>query len=89
MSAIRAEKLRQNGMNPSDPEPMMSLDKFAEQTGLSPVTLWRWRKAGMLNTLNICGRQYILRSEIMCFNDRASIREFAKAHITPKRLKSP
>jgi predicted DNA-binding transcriptional regulator AlpA len=32
------------GMNSPDPKPMMSLDKFMEQTGLSPSTLWRWRK---------------------------------------------
>jgi hypothetical protein len=40
-------------MNPPDPEPMMSLDKFMEQTGLSPATQWRWRKKGVLTTVNI------------------------------------
>jgi hypothetical protein len=54
-------------MNPPDPEPMMSLDKFMEQTGVSPTTAWRWRKKGMLTTVNICGRHYILRSEIARF----------------------
>jgi predicted site-specific integrase-resolvase len=65
-------------MNPPDTEPMMSLDKFIEQTGLSAVTLWRYRKKGMLTTVNICGRQYILRSEIGRFNKRAAAGEFAK-----------
>jgi hypothetical protein len=51
-------------MNKLDAEPMMSLDKFIEQTGLSAVTVWRYRKKGMLTTVNICGRQYILRAEI-------------------------
>jgi hypothetical protein len=46
-------------MNSRDAEPMMSLDKLIEQTGLSAVTVWRYRKKGMLNTVNICGRQYI------------------------------
>jgi hypothetical protein len=45
------------GMNPPDPEPMMSLDKFMEQSGLSLTTLWRWRKKGLLTTVNIYGRQ--------------------------------
>ena len=65
-------------MNPLDTEPMMSLDKFIEQTGLSAVTLWRYRKKGMITTVNICGRQYILRSEIARFNQRAAAGEFAK-----------
>ncbi len=75
-------------MNPPDPEPMMSLDKFTEQTGLSSATVWRWRKMKMLTTVNIYGRLYILRSEIARFNARAAAGEFARAHITPKRRKS-
>ena len=65
-------------MNPLDSEPIMSLDKFIEQTGLSAVTVWRYRKKGMLTTVNICGRQYILRAEIARFNQRAAAGEFAK-----------
>jgi hypothetical protein len=59
-------------MNALDAEPMMSLDKFVEQTGLSAVTVWRYRKKGMLTTVNICGRHYILRAEIARFNERAA-----------------
>jgi hypothetical protein len=33
-------------MNPPDPEPMMSLDKFIEQTGLSPTALVYKQPAG-------------------------------------------
>ena len=76
-------------MNPPDPEPMMSLDKFMEQTGLSPATLWRWRKRGMLTTVNISGRHYILRSEIARFNARAAAGEFAKALGNPRKLNLP
>jgi hypothetical protein len=65
-------------MNLLDTEPIMSLDKFIEQTGLSAVTVWRYRKKGMLRTVNICGRQYILRAEIARFNERAAAGEFAK-----------
>jgi hypothetical protein len=71
-------------MNPPDPEPMMSLDKFMEQSGLSPTTLWRWRKKRMLATVNIYGRQYILRSEIARFNERAAAGEFARPLSNPK-----
>jgi hypothetical protein len=58
-------------MNPVDSEPMRSLDKFIEQTGLSAVT-YALPKKGMLTTVNICGRQYILRAEIARFNQRAA-----------------
>jgi predicted site-specific integrase-resolvase len=63
----------------------MSLDKFIEQTGWSAATVWRYRKKGMLTTVNIYGRQYILRSEIARFNARAAAGEFAKDPVTPKR----
>ena len=72
-------------MNPLDSEPMMSLDKFIEQTGLSAVTVWRYRKKGMLTTVNICGRQYILRAEIARFNERAAAGEFAKPPNHPRK----
>jgi len=71
-------------MNSLDAEPMMSLDKIIEQTGLSVVTVWRYRRKGMLTTVNICGRQYILRSEIARFNQRAAAWEFAKAPNPPR-----
>ena len=59
-----------------DSEPLMALDKFIEQTGLSPVTIWRFRKKKFLETVNICGRHYVLRSEIARFNSRALAGEF-------------
>lgn len=74
-------------MNLPDPEPMMSLDKFLEQTGLSNTTVWRYRKQGILNTVNIYGRQYILRSEIARFNARAASGEFARTARVPTRSK--
>ena len=72
-------------MNPLDSEPMMSLDEFIERTGLSAVTVWRYRKKGMLTTVNICGRQYILRAEIARFNERAAAGEFAKPPNHPRK----
>ena len=72
-------------MNSLDAEPMMSLDKFIEQTGLSAVPVWRYRKKGMLTTVNICGRHYILRAEIARFNERAAAGESAKDPIHPRK----
>jgi hypothetical protein len=67
----------------------MSLDKFIEQTGLSAVTLCRYRKRGMKATVNICGRQYVLRSEIARFNRRADAGEFAKTPNYPRKFSLP
>src|SRR5437773_5225445 len=61
-----------------DSDPPMALDKFIEQTGLSPVTIWRFRKKDFLRTVNICGRHYVLRSEVARFNARALAGEFSK-----------
>ena len=72
-----------------DTEPMMSLDKFIEQTGLSAVTVWRYRRKGMLATVNICGRHYILRAEIARFNQRASAGEFAKPPNHARKSSTP
>jgi hypothetical protein len=68
-----------------DSDPPIALDKFIEQSGLSIVTVWRYRRAGWLNALNICGRHYLTRSEIARFNARAAAGEFAKEPTKPKR----
>ena len=73
------------GVPPTDSDPPLALDKFIEQSGLSMVTVWRYRRAGWLKTLNICGRHYLTRSEIARFNARAAAGEFAKAPTKPKR----
>jgi hypothetical protein len=72
-----------NSNAPVDSEPPMALDKFIEQTGLSPVTVWRFRKKRFLQTVNICGRHYVLRSEIGRFNSRALAGEFSKPCARP------
>ena len=77
-------------MNSLDTEAIISPNKFIEQTGLSAVTVRRYRKKGMLTAVNICGRQYVLRAEIACFNERASAGEFTKPPNQPgKRCSAP
>lgn len=72
----------------TDSEPPIALDKFIEQSGISAVTIWRYRRAGMLNALNICGRLYLTRAEIRRFNERAAKGEFAKKVSRPHRAKN-
>jgi hypothetical protein len=68
-----------------DSQPPMALSQFIEQTALSRTTVWRFRKKGFLRTINICGRHYVLRSEIARFNARAVTGEFARTCNQPMR----
>ena len=49
----------------------------------SSTTGWRWRREGMVNTINIAGRCYISAEEIARFLARAESGEFAKEHKVP------
>jgi len=53
-----------------------------------PLTAWRFRKRGWLQTVNIAGRQYITSEGIAKFKQRAAAGDFAKEHKTPKRIHS-
>lgn len=79
LTVARAQDIPETDEASWDSEPPMSLDKFIEESGLSSTTIWRFRKKGFLRTVNICGRHYVLRSEIARFNARASAGEFEKA----------
>jgi hypothetical protein len=57
--------------------PPLSLDKFMEQSGISPTTCWRHRKKGWLQTIVIANRHYVTRDAIAEFNKRAAAGEFA------------
>lgn len=63
---------------------LVAVNVFARQAGLSPVTLWRWRRLGWLKTINICGRQDISREDLAEFKRRAAAGEFAREHPVPR-----
>ena len=63
--------------------PPLSMDEFRRQTGLSPVTLWRFRKRGWLTTVVIAGRHYVTREAITSFNHRAACGEFSGTLANP------
>ena len=65
--------------------PIIALNRWVAQVGVTPCTAWRWRKAGMLKTVNISGRIYVDADSIREFEERAARGEFAKEHRTPKR----
>jgi hypothetical protein len=63
----------------------VALNHWLEQKGVTPMTAWRWRKKGWLETINISGRVYITPEAIAKFTRRAASGEFAKDHPAPKR----
>jgi hypothetical protein len=55
-----------------DAEPPLALDKFMEASGLSAATLWRYRRAGWLTTINIAGR-YVPRPKAASLSHRSGV----------------
>jgi hypothetical protein len=88
MKENKQEPSLAGGLALSDSEPPMALDKFIEQSGISLCSIWRYRRKGWLSTVNLCGRHYLLRSEIARFNARAMAGEFQKACNRPKPKRS-
>jgi len=56
---------------------LVSLNKWLTQIGVTSTTGWRWRKKGILKTINIYGRLYISEAAIAEFLARAASGEFA------------
>jgi hypothetical protein len=57
---------------------LVSLNKFLGELGVTSTTGWRWRRKGILPTINIYGRLYLSESTIADFHRRAAAGEFAK-----------
>jgi predicted site-specific integrase-resolvase len=56
---------------------LVSLSKWLSQIGVTSTTGWRWRKKGLLRTVNIYGRLYLSDEAIADFLRRAADGEFA------------
>lgn len=82
---MKSDALQNNA--PSD-APIVALNLLALQSGISAITLWRWRKKGWLRTCNIAGRQYVRSEDLEEFKRRAAAAEFAQVHKTPS-VKAP
>jgi hypothetical protein len=66
------------------PSPI-ALTLWLKQVGVTSTTEWRWRRAGWLKTVNICGRVYVTPQAIAEFTERAERGDFQKQHVTPMR----
>jgi hypothetical protein len=63
---------------------VISLSKWMQAVGITACTVWRWRKKGWLQTINIAGRQYLTQEAIDRFQRRAVSGEFAQVHKVPR-----
>jgi hypothetical protein len=71
--------------NEKQQQAIKSLNSWREEVGVTPCTVWRWRKKGWLKTVNICGRLYLTQEAINEFNERAQLGEFSQIHNVPVR----
>lgn len=66
--------------------PIISRANFGKQIGRTPVSLWRWERAGFIDpAINICGKPFYTREAIEKFTRRAAAGEFSKPSHAPRR----
>jgi hypothetical protein len=67
---------------------LVSFDEWLRSISLTRTTGYRYRRKGLVNTVNIFGRLYISREEIGRFEARAMSGEFAREVSAPSRQKA-
>jgi hypothetical protein len=72
--------------NTAETDTMIALNVWLDQMGRTPITGYRWRKKGWIETVNIAGRVYITGKSIRAFNARAVNGEFATEHKAPGKV---
>jgi hypothetical protein len=64
---------------------LVSYDKWLSDVAITATTGWRWRKRGIIRTINIYGRLYVSRQQIADFELRAAAGELARENKIPAR----
>jgi len=59
------------------PAGIMSFEAWIKQVGRSRTTGFEWRRAGMIETHDICGRPYVTQDAVVKFLERTRAGEFA------------
>lgn len=89
LSGFAMTTQRQETPCDSSPSNLFSFDEWLRGRNLTRTTGYRYRKQGIISTVNIFGRLYITREEIANFERRAVAGEFNKAAKTPSRHGQP
>ena len=63
---------------------LVSYDNWLADLGKTRITGYRWRKAGLVNIVNIFGRLYVTREEIAAFEKKAMAGDFSREAKTAK-----
>jgi hypothetical protein len=58
---------------------LSTLGLWCSKIGVSRVTACRWRREGLLTTINVRGRAFVTRQESERFAARAAMGEFSKS----------
>ena len=85
MSWLVKSRATENTEAQSPVSDLAAYDHWLADLGISAATGWRWRRDGLITTVNICGRLYVSREAVEAFERRAAAGEFAKVHQTPRR----
>ena len=64
---------------------LVAFDTWLAELNKTRITGFRWRRDGLIETVNIHGRLYVTRESIAAFERRAIAGEFSKPHATPQR----
>lgn len=64
---------------------LVNFNNWLLDLGVTATTGWRWRKRGIIKTINIYGRLYVSEESIAEFHRRATAGEFAKESKPGKR----
>jgi len=70
--------MKANAKQNDETQELISFAKWLRGIGRSDTTGWRWCQAGWLHPVNIAGRPYLTRQEILQFQARAAAGEFAQ-----------
>ncbi len=60
-------------------------NRWCRENGITRATGWRWRRDGIIKTINIYGRQYVSHEEEERFQQRANRGDFYRGPHTPVR----
>ena len=64
---------------------LVALKAWTAALGVSMTTVWRWRKLGWIEVINIHGRPYVSRETIEAFINNAKAGKYAKECPPPPR----
>ncbi len=76
-----------NQESPEQVGKLISLETWAKTIGRTRYSLWRWRRDGVIKTVNCFGKIYITRDEIERFEQQALAGDFHRDLPAPARKK--